>query len=54
MKKDCNTELRNGNFRYILVDKMGHEIDDCYAVSEKKAWDELIEKFIEKQGILKE
>ena len=49
VKKDTTKEIIDGKFRYILTDKMGNFIDDCEAVSEKKAWDALIEKFEEKQ-----
>ena len=34
-------------FNFKLVDKMGNIVANTFADNEKKAWDELIEKFSE-------
>ena len=36
-------------FKFNLIDWTGSVVDSCYEVNEKKAWDVLIEKFIDKK-----
>lgn len=36
-------------FRFVLVDRVGHEIKECWEVNEKRAWDQLIDSYYEKK-----
>lgn len=44
--KDCNKPAVNGKYEYVLMDKANMEINRCLEVSEKKAWDYLIEMYL--------
>ena len=36
-------------FKFILVDRMGNKVDECWEINEKRAYDAIYEKFYDKQ-----
>lgn len=49
--KDCNNPQanKNGEYEYVLMDKSNNIINRCHAPTEKKAWDQLTELYLEQQ-----
>ena len=46
--KDTSAQPENGKFRFILMDQKGSVIEDCWEDNEKKAWDLMEEKYIDR------